>query len=170
LICRSTGANESAPFDQVADSPFTHLDSQQVPHHLTGAGQGQQLLFDQIHDGRSYIGSILDGRLHPGGKWRHGDMLAVGTLFLLGPIFPHEQMRRRQIHHLTASSSTRCNRAQVVLARFAPFYLLLDDLIRRGGELQARSPVSWLPSRLLLARIARKLFGFRPKRSEDGGR
>jgi hypothetical protein len=78
-------------------------------------------------------------------------MVAVGTLFVLGPIFPHHHTRRRQIHDLSTLCSTRCNRVQVVLARFAPFYLLEGDLIWRGRELQARSWVSWLPSRFLLA-------------------
>jgi hypothetical protein len=78
----------------------------------------------------------------------------VGTLFLLGPIFSHQQTRQRQIHDLSTLYSTRCNRVQVVQASFAPFYLLLDDLIWRRRELQARPWVSWLPSRFLLALCA----------------
>jgi hypothetical protein len=81
-------------------------------------------------------------------------MLAVGTLFLLGPIFPHPQSRRRQIHDLASFSSTCCNGVQVVLADFAVFDVLLDDLIWRGRELQARSCVPWLPSRWFLALLA----------------
>src|SRR6266446_3595862 len=148
------GQLSRTPFDQVTDRAFTHLDSQQVPHHLTGTGQWQELLFDQIHRCRSNVGSILDGSLHPGWKCRTGDMLAVGTLFLLCPIFPYQHTRRRQIHDLATLSSTRCHRLQVVLAGFTPFYLLEGDLIWRGGELQARSLMAWLPSRWLLALFA----------------
>jgi hypothetical protein len=140
------GQLKRAAFDQLPDRPFTHLDSQQVPHHLTGAGQWQQLLFDQIHRRRSQVGSILDGGLHSGWKGGYGDMLAVGTLFLLCPIFPYHQTRQRQIHDLSTLSSTRGNRVQVVLASFTPFYLLEGDLIWRGRELQARSRVSRLPA------------------------
>jgi len=57
---------------------------------------------------------------------------------------------------------------QVVLASFAPFYLLLDDLIWRRRELQAQSWVSWLPSRLLLALWA-QAFRFAPKPIRGGG-
>lgn len=89
-------------------------------------------------------------------------MLAVGTLFLLGPIFPHHQMGQRQIHDLSTLYSTRCHRVQIVLARFASFDLLLDELIWRRRELQARSWVSWLPSRFLLALWA-QAFRFAPK-------
>jgi hypothetical protein len=92
--------------------------------------------------------------LHSGWKCGYGDVLAVGTLFLLCPIFPHQQTRQRQIHDLAALSSTRGHRVQVVLASFAPFYLPLDDLIGCGRPLQARSRVSWLPSRFLLALCA----------------
>src|SRR6266487_3339891 len=110
------GQLSRTPFDQVTDGPFTHLDSQQVAHHLTGTGQWQQLLF--------------------------------------GPIFPYHHSRRWQIHDLATLSSTRCHRVQVVLARFAPFYLLEGDLIWRRRELQARSLMSWLPARFLLAFLA----------------
>ncbi len=129
------GQPKCAPCDQVTDGAFTHLDSQQVPHHLTGTGQWQQLLFDQIHRRRSHVGPILDRSLHSGGKCGYSDLLAVGTLFLLRPIFSHHQTRRRQIHHLATLCSTGCNRVQVVLSDLTPFYLLLDDLIWRGGEL-----------------------------------
>src|SRR5713101_4491140 len=142
------------PFDQVTDRPFTHLDSQQVPHHLTGAGQWQQLLLDQVHRRRSNVGSILDGSLHPGWKCGSGDLLAAGTLFLLGPIFPYHQTGQRHIHDLSTFSSTHCHCVQVVLAGLTLFYLQLNRLIWRGRELQARSRVSWLPSRLLLALLA----------------
>jgi hypothetical protein len=156
------------PFDQVTDRAFTHLDSQQIPQHLTGTGQWQQLLLDQIHRGGSHLGSILDGSLHSGGKCRDGDLLAVGTLFLLGSIFLHHHTRRRQLHDLTPLSSTRCHRVQVVLADLTLFYLQLDDLIWRGRELQAGSPVSWLPSRLLPAPLAQAFrFAHKPIR---GGR
>src|SRR6266849_7667339 len=158
------------PFDQVTDRAFTHLDEEQVPHHLTGAGQWQQLLFDQIHSGRSHIGSILDRSLHSGWKCGYGGIVAVGTLFLLCLIFLHHHTRRRQLHHLTPLSSTRCHRVQAVVAGLTLVYLQLDDLIWRGRELQAGSRVSWLPSRFLPARIARKLFGVRTNRSEDGGK
>jgi len=77
-----------------------------------------------------------------------------GQCFCSCPIFAHQQTRQRQIDDLSTLSSTRCHRAQVVLAGFAPFYLLKDDFIWRRRELQARSPVSWLPSRWLLARLA----------------
>ena len=40
------GQRQRAALDQLAESPFTHVDCQQVPHHLTSAGQWQQLLFD----------------------------------------------------------------------------------------------------------------------------
>jgi hypothetical protein len=54
---------------------------------------------------------------------------------------------------------------QVVVARFAPFYLLLDVLIRRRRELQARSWVSWLPPRFLLALCAQAFrFAHKPIR------
>src|SRR5260370_22402715 len=142
------------PLNQLPDGSFTHLDEEQVPHHLTGAGQRQQLLLDQIPGGRSHVGSILDGGVHSIGKCGSGDVLAVGTLFLLCPIFAHHQTRQRHIHDLATLSSTRCHRVQVVLARFAPFYLLKDDLIWRRRELKARSWVSWLPARWLLARLA----------------
>jgi hypothetical protein len=82
------GQRKRAAFDQVTDHPFTHPDSQQVPHHLAGVGQWQQLLLDQIHRRRSNVGSILDGSLHPGWKCGYGEMVAVGTLFLLCPVFP----------------------------------------------------------------------------------
>src|SRR5258708_17291676 len=139
---------------QVTDRAFTDLDSEHVAHHLAGAGKWQQLLLDQIHHSRSNIGSILDGSMDPGWKCSTGDMLTVGTLFLLCPIFPYQQTRRRQIHDLATLSSTCCNRLQAVLAGFTPFYLLLDDLIWRRGELQARSLMPWLPSRFLLALFA----------------
>jgi hypothetical protein len=71
---------------------------------------------------------------------------------------------------LSPLSSTCCHRVQVVLAALTRFYWQLGDLIWRGRELQARSQVSWLPARLLLARIARKLFGLHTKRSAEGGR
>jgi len=87
-------------------------------------------------------------------KCRDGDLLAVGTLFLLYPIFLHYHTRRRQIHDLTPLSSSCCHRVQDVLAGLTLFYLQLDDLIWRGRELQARSRVSWLPSRFLLALLA----------------
>jgi hypothetical protein len=51
---------------------------------------------------------------------------------------------------------------QVVLASFAAFYLLLEDLIWRCRELQAPSWVSWLPARWLLALWA-QAFRFAPK-------
>src|SRR6266568_6446689 len=148
------GQLSRTPFDQVTDGPFTHLDSQQVAHHLTGTGQWQQLLFDQIHRRRSNVGSILDGSLHPGWKCSTADLLAVGTLFLLGPIFPYHHSRRWQIHDLATLSSTCCHRLQVVLADLTAFYPLLDDLIWRAGELQARALMAWLPSRWLLALFA----------------
>ena len=85
--------SKCAAGDQVTDGPFTHLDEEQVAHHLTGTGQGQQLLFDQVHGNRSYGGSILEGSLHSGGKSGPGDVLAVGTLFLLCSIFSHHQTR-----------------------------------------------------------------------------
>jgi hypothetical protein len=92
-------------------------------------------------------------------------MLAVGTLFLLCPIFPHHQARQRQIHDLSTLCSTRCNRVQVMLASFAPCYLLEGDLIWRRRELQARSWVSWLPSRFLLALCAQAFrFAHKPIR------
>jgi hypothetical protein len=78
-------------------------------------------------------------------------MVAVGTLFLLGPIFPHQQTRQRQIYDLATLSSTGCNRLQVVLASFAPLDQQAGDLIGRRRELQAGSWMSWLPSRFLLA-------------------
>ena len=62
------GQPQCAALDQVTDGPFTHLDSQRVPHHLTGVGQGQQLLFNQIHRRRSHVGSILDGACTPAGN------------------------------------------------------------------------------------------------------
>src|SRR6266568_3417931 len=141
-------------FDQLPDRPLTHLDEEQVSHHLTGTSQWQQLLFDQIHRRRSYIGSILDGGLHSGGKCGVGDLLALGTLFLLRLVFPYPQTRRRHIHHLSTLSSTRCHRLQVVLTRFTSVYLQLGDLIWGGRELQAGSRVSWLPARFLLALCA----------------
>ncbi len=144
------GQLPGAPLDQLPDGPFTHLDSQQVPHHLTRTRQGQQLLFDQVHGARSHVGSILDGGLHSGGKGSCGDLLAVGALFLFRPIFPHHQTRQRQIHDLTTLSSTHGHRLQILLAPLTPFYLPLDNLIWRGRELQARSRVSWLPPRFLL--------------------
>jgi hypothetical protein len=48
------GQLSRTPFDQVTDGAFTHLDPQQIPHHLTGTGQGQQLLLDQVHSSRSH--------------------------------------------------------------------------------------------------------------------
>ena len=85
-------------------------------------------------------------------------MLTVGTLFLLCPIFPHQQTRQRQIHDLSTLSSTCRNRLQVVLARFASVYLSLDDLVGGGRPLQARAWMPWLPSRFLLA-LAAQAFG-----------
>ena len=148
------GQLSRAASDQVRDGAFTHVDSQQVPHHLTSTGQGQQLLFDQIHCHRSHMGSILDGSLHPGGKGGDGDLLAHRTLFLLRLIFPHHQTRQRHIHYLSTLSSTGGHRLQVLLARFTPFDLQLGDLIGCRGERQARSRVSCLPARLLLALLA----------------
>ncbi len=161
------GQLSPTPFDQVTDGAFAHLDSQQVPQHLTGPRQWQQLLFDQIDGGRSHIGSILDGSLYSGGKCRAGDLLAVGTLFLLGPLFLHHHTRRRQIHDLTPLSSTCCHRVQVLLAGLTVFDLQCDDLIWRGRELQARSLVSWLPARLLLALVA-QAFRFAHKTIRGG--
>ncbi len=161
------GQLSRAPFDQLPDGAFTHLDSQQVPHHLTGTGQWQQLLFDQIHRCRSHMGSILDGGLHPGGKGGDSDLLARRTLFLLCLIFPHQQTRQGQIQHLSTLSSTRRNRLQVLLACFTPFDLQLGDLIGCGGEQQARSRVSCLPARFLLAGIA-QAFGLASKAIRGG--
>jgi len=47
--------------------------------------------------------------------------MAVGTLFLLGPIFLHHHTRRRQIQDLTPLFSTGCHRVQVLLASLSPF-------------------------------------------------
>ena len=55
---------------------------------------------------------------------------------------------------LSPLSSTRWNRSQVVLASFTLFYLLLNDLIWRGRELQTRAWMPYLPSRWLLALCA----------------
>ena len=140
--------------DQVTDGPFTHLDSQQVAHHFTRTGQGQQLLFDQVHGNCSHSGSILQGSLHSGGKGGPGDVLAVGTVFLLSPIFPHHQTRRRQIDDLATLSSTCGHRVQVVLARFAPLDVLLNHLVGGQRPRQARARVSRLPARFLLALLA----------------
>jgi hypothetical protein len=161
------GQLSRTPCDQATDRAFTHLDSQQVPHHLTGTGQWQQLLLDQVHSSRSHSGSIVDGSLYSGWKCRDGDLLAVGTLFLLGPIFLHHHTRRRPIHDLTPLSSTGCHRVQVVLAALTRFYWQLDDLIWRGRERQARSQVSWLPARLLLALVA-QAFRFAHKTIRGG--
>jgi hypothetical protein len=68
-----------------------------LAHHFTRTGQGQQLLFDQVHGNCSDSGSILERSLHSGGKSGPGDMLAVGTLFLLDSLFSHHQTRRRYI-------------------------------------------------------------------------
>ncbi len=139
------------PLDQGTDRAFTHLDAQQVAHHFTGTGQGQQLLFDQVHRRCCHMRSILDGSLHSGGKGGDGDLLAVGTLFLLGPIFLHQHTRRGQIHHLTPLSPTGRHHVQILLAGLTLSYLQLNDLIWSRGELQAGPRVSWLPARLLLA-------------------
>src|SRR6266536_5455833 len=162
------GQCKRAAFDQFPDGPFTHLHSQQIPHHLTGAGQWQQLLFDQIHGSRSHVRSILDGSLHSGGKGGAGDVLAGGTLFLLGPIFAYQQTRRGDIHHLAPLSSTRDHRVQVLLTRFAALYLLEDDLIWRRRERQARSRVACLPSRFLLA-LGAQAFRFAHPPIRGGG-
>ncbi len=94
-------------------------------------------------------------------------MLAVGTLFLLGPILPHHQTRRGQIHDLATLGSTHGNRLQVVLTGFTPFYLLAGDLIWCARELQARSRVSWLPARFPLALLTQ---AFRLARETIRGR
>jgi hypothetical protein len=114
------------------------------------------------------MGSILDGSLHPSWKGGDRDMLAVGTLFLLGSIFPHDQTWRWQIHHLTALSATCGHRLQILLTRFTPFDLQLSDLIGAGGERQARSRVSWLPARFLLA-LGAQAFGLVSKPIRGGG-
>src|SRR6266566_2437734 len=113
------------------------------------------------------MGSILDGSLDSGWKCRDGDLLAVGALFLRGPIFLHHHTRRRQIQDLTPLSSTGCHHLQVLLASLTLFYWQLDDLIWRGRELQARSQVSWLPSRFLLALLA-QAFRFAHKTIRGG--
>ena len=147
---------KSATFDQFPNRPFTHLDSQQVPHHFTGTSQWQQLLFDQIHCVAPTLVHIRWG-LYPGEKCRYGDLFAVQTLFLLRPIFPHHHTRRPQIHDLAPLSSTRCHRVQLLLSDLTPVYLQLDDLISRRVELQAVSSLSSLPSRFLLSPFSQAL-------------
>jgi hypothetical protein len=148
------GQLSRTPFDQLTDGALTHLHAQQVPQHFTGTGQGQQVLFDQVHGGRAHLGSLLQGSLHSGGKGRAADLLAGGTPFLFGPIFLHHHPRRRHIHHLTSLSATGGHRVQVLLAGLTHLDVQLDDLIWRGGELQARSRVSRLPARFLPALLA----------------
>jgi hypothetical protein len=148
------GQRLRAAFDHLPDGPFTHGHCQQVPHHLTGTRQWQQLLFDQIDGNRSHLRAILDGGLHPSGKGSDGDVLAGRTLFLLGLIFAHQHTRRGHIQHLAPLSATGCHCQQVLLARFTALDLQLGDLIRGAGERQARSRVSYLPTRWLLALLA----------------
>src|SRR6266849_6279259 len=78
-------------------------------------------------------------------------LLAHRTLFLFSAIFLHDRTRGRNIMDLSAFHMTGGNFVQIVLTGFTLLYVLLDDLIGRRRPVQARSLVSLLPTRFLLA-------------------
>ena len=155
-------------FDQVTHRALAHLDSQQVAHDLTGTGQWQQLLLCQIHGNGSDDGSVLEWGLRFFGKGGHRDVVALGTLFVLGLVLLHEHMRRRDIDHLSPFPTARRNRSQVLLARFTLLDLLEGHLIGSRRPLQGRPRMSWLPACFLLTLLAQTL-GLAHKAVRRGG-
>ncbi len=91
------------------------------------------------------------------GKGGHRDVLALGTLFVLGPILPHEHTSRWEIDHLSPFTTARRNRSQILLARFTLLDLLEGHLIGSGRPLQGRTRMSWLSACSLLALLAQTL-------------
>ena len=82
------------------------------------------------------------------------DVLAHRTLFLFSAIFSNDQTRGWDIDDLSAFDVTGWNCVQIVLAGFTGENVLLHHFIWGGRPLQARSWMSWLPSRWFLALFA----------------
>ncbi len=84
-------------------------------------------------------------------------MVALGALFVLGLVLPHDHTSRREIDHLSPFPAASRNRSQVLLARFTLLDLLEGDLIGSRRPLQGRTRMSWLPACFLLALRAQTL-------------
>jgi len=83
-----------------------------------------------------------------------GEMLTDWTLFVFCPIFLHDHARRWNIMDLSSLHMTGGYGAQIMAAGFTLFDLDINDLVWGLRPLQARSLVTWLPTRLLLAFLA----------------
>jgi hypothetical protein len=87
-------------------------------------------------------------------KWRSADVLTHRTLFLVSAIFSNDQTRCWDIDDLSALDVTGWNCVHIVLAGFTVLNVLLQHFIWGRRPSQARSWMSWLPSRWLLALLA----------------
>jgi hypothetical protein len=141
----------------ITERAFAHRDRQDIPEHLTGPRQRQQLLLDQVDCYGRDPGTILDWRSHLSRKSGDGDLLAVGTLFLLALMFLHHHPTRRHLHHLSPLQPTHRNLPQVRLTVVTVFDRMNNHLIGTRREPQRTAPVAFLPSWLLAALLAQAL-------------
>jgi hypothetical protein len=81
-------------------------------------------------------------------------VVALGALFVLGLVLPHDHMSRRDIDHLSPFPTARRNRSQVLLARFTTLDWLESHLIGSRRPMQGRTRMSWLSACFLFALLA----------------